>query len=355
VLVLPDGSETPSDYNPEGAGGPEATVRYPSPLTIFPFYSRDFPYGINYQWMASLQHQLTRTLVLEGQYLGSRTNHLLGFHNTNYTQPAPGPVQGRLPFPSFARIQGEHMGLDAWYQGLGLKAEQRFAQGLSYLASYTWSKALDTGSTLNQSPVWTDPNDLWGSAKGPADFDARHRFVFSYGYELPFGHGRRFGGNVSGLVNQLIGGWGVRGITFFQSGFGYSPGMNLPRANYCATACVANADRIGDGNLDASERTLDRYWDITAFTLPPLDTPRIGNGGRNILIGPGLNNWDLGIYKSFRLAEGMRLDFRYEMFNAWNHPQFNAPPSSVESPTTFGRITSARDPRISQFVVKISF
>lgn len=355
VIRLPNGSEIPAGYNPEGSGGPEATVRFPAPLTIFPFYSREFPYGLNYQWTMSLQHQLRQTLLVEAQYLGSRTNHLLSNHNTNYTQPAPGAVQSRLPYPSFARIQGTHMGLDAYYHGMGLKVEQRHSHGLSYLASYTWSKAIDTGSTFDVAAEWLNPNDFWRSARGVSDFDARHRFVFSYQYELPFGRGKRFGTNTSGALNQFFGGWGVRGVTFFQSGFAYSPRMSLARANYCAAACSANADRIADGNLSKSERTINRFWDISAFVLPPLTNPRAGNGGRNILVGPGLNNWDLGVYKTFQIAEGKKLEFRYEMFNTWNHPQFNAPPSSIENAATFGRITSARDPRISQFVLKLTF
>ena len=131
--------------------------------------------------------------------------------------------------------------------------------------------------------------------------------------------------------------------------------MSLARANYCAVACNARADRIGDGNLPDSERTLDRYWDFSAFLLPPTSSPRAGNGGRNILVGPGLNNWDLGVFKSFMVREGLRLEFRYEMFNAWNHSQFNAPSNSLENAATFGRITSARDPRISQFVLRLTF
>ena len=113
---------------------------------------------MNYQWMASLQHQLTPSLGFEGQYLGSRTIHLLGFDNTNYTLPAPGGVQSRLPFPSFARIQGQHNGLDAYYHGFGLKVEQRYSAGFSFLASYTWSKSIDTGSTLNVSRRVVQPD-----------------------------------------------------------------------------------------------------------------------------------------------------------------------------------------------------
>jgi len=310
---------------------------------------------LNFQWMMSLQTQLSQTLVAEAQYLGSRTEHLLGFHNTNYVAPAPGGVQSRLPFPSFARIQAEHMGLDAYYHGLGLKLEKRMSQGLTFLGSYTWSKAIDTGSTLNAGPQYTDVNDFWGSARGLSDFDARHRLVLSYAYELPFGKGRRFGNDVSGGLNLLIGGWGVRGVSQFQSGFYFAPSMNLARANYCATACVARPDRVADGNLPDEQQTLTRYWDFTAFVLPPTTAPRAGNGGRNILQGPGINNFDLGIFKNFQITEGFKAEFRYEMFNAFNHSQWGTPSSNVENAATFGQITSMRDPRISQFVLKLIF
>ena len=118
VVVLPDNSEIPTGYNPEGAGGPEATVRYPAPLTIFPITSRDFPYSENNQWLLSWQSEITSSLMIEAQYLGSRTTHLLGFTNTNTAlDPSPAPVQSRLPFPSFARIQALTMGMDGWFHG----------------------------------------------------------------------------------------------------------------------------------------------------------------------------------------------------------------------------------------------
>lgn len=355
VLVLPGGAEIPTGYNPEGSGGVEATVRFPAPLTIFPIYERYLPYSANYQWMTSIQRQLSSSLVVEAQYLGSRTNHLMGFHNTNHTQPAPGGVQSRLPYPSFARIMGYHFGLDAWYHGLGLKAEQRLKAGLTFTVAYTWSKALDTGSTLNQATVFNNVNNFWGSAKGPSDFDVRHRFVSSYQYEFPLGRGKRFGGDLSKTANLLLGGWGVRGVTVFQTGFYYTPAMNLARANFCATACVARPDRIADGNIPDSQQSLDRYWDVNAFVLPPLTAPRHTTSGRNILLGPGIINWDVGLFKNFQFAESKRLEFRYEAFNAFNHPNWGAPSSNAEAPAVFGRITSAADPRISQVVLKLVF
>ncbi|MBM3740890.1 MAG: TonB-dependent receptor [Acidobacteria bacterium] len=229
VLVLPNRQEIPTGYNPEGNGGPERTVAFPAPLTMFPLYGRNFPYGFTSQWLVSWQTQLTHTLMFEAQYLGSRTNHMLGYHNTNYsTTPSSAPIQPRLPYSSFARIQGAHMGLDGWYQGLGLKTEKRLSRGMSFLVSYTWSKSLDTGSTFEAAPVWTDPNNFWKSAKGPSAYDAAHRLVVSYSYDLPFGQGRTIGSGISRTANLLVGGWGVRGITFLQTGFPYDPTMNEP-------------------------------------------------------------------------------------------------------------------------------
>ncbi|MFN0168969.1 MAG: carboxypeptidase regulatory-like domain-containing protein [Bryobacteraceae bacterium] len=355
VLVLPGGTQIPTGYNPEGSGGLEATVRFPSPLTIFPIYSRHLPYSENYQWMSSIQQQVTSSLLVEAQYLGSRTNHLMGFHNTNYAQPAPGAIQNRLPYPSFARIQGYHFGLDGWYHGMGLKAEQRLKSGMMFSVAYTWSKAMDTGSTLNQSPVFNNVDNFWKSAKGLSDFDVRHRFVTSYQFEVPVGKGKRFASDASRAANLLIGGWGVRGVTVAQSGFSYTPTMNLNRANFCATACVARPDRIADGNVPKSERTIERFWDLTAFVLPPPTAPRHTTSGRNILRGPGLINWDFGVFKNFQITESKRLEFRYETFNTFNHANFLAPASNAEAPAVFGRITGADFPRISQFVLKLIF
>ena len=164
-------------------------------------------------------------------------------------------------------------------------------------------------------------------------------------------------GNLSPAADKLISGWGVRGVTFFQTGLPQSPSMNLSRTGICATACVARPDRIGDGNLPKDERTLNRFYDVNAFRLLSAGgvDGRVGNAGRNILNAPGINNFDLQVYKETRFGERQSLDFRWEMFNAFNHAQFTAPAVNLESPGTFGVITNTRDPRIMQFVLRYSF
>jgi hypothetical protein len=343
-------------YNPEGATSAESTLRQ-APLTIFPFLSREFPYGMIQQWLFSVQQQLTPSLIIEGLYQGSNGVHLLAFDNVNAKLPGPGNVQQLQPFPQFARIQAEVMNARSWYHGAAIKAEQRFSRGLSFLVAYTFSKSLDTASTLNAGPQWTDPLRRLETAKGPSDFDARNRFSAAFEYSLPFGRGRAIGSQWGGLADRLIGGWGVRGMVFLQTGDLASPSMNLARVGICAAACVARPDRIGDGNLPKSERTLDRFFDINAFELLPNGgvAGRVGNAGRNILYQPGIINNDLQVFKNTRIAERHNLEFRWEMYNAANHANWGAASTNVEVPATFGRVLSRGATRTMQFALKYSF
>ncbi len=342
-------------YNPEGTSSAEASLKNAA-LTSFPFLARDFPYAKVQQWMLSIERQVGSRFVAEVMYQGSNTVNLVGFDNVNFRAPAPGNVQALLPYPGYARIQNYSWWERAGFNGAAVKLEQRPWHGLSYLVAYTFSKSIDQGSTLNVSPVWVDPFN-YHTANGPSDFDARNRFSAAYEYQLPFGKGKALGAGVSDLTNKFIGGWGVRGITVFQTGLPQSPAQNLSRNAVCASSCSARADRIGNGNLDKGVRTINRFYDVSAFALtaPGGASLRVGNSGRNVLIGPGVNNFDLQVFKDTRITESQTLGFRWEMFNAWNHAQFTSPAVNMEAASTFGVITGTRDPRIMQLVLKYTF
>jgi hypothetical protein len=163
--------------------------------------------------------------------------------------------------------------------------------------------------------------------------------------------------NVSpALANSIFGGWGVRGITVLQTGLPQSPSMNLARLGTCSTACTARPDRIADGNLPKDERTLNRFYDPAAFRLLAAGGAdrRVGSAGRNILIAPGFNNTDFQLFKSVKFKERHGIEFRWEMFNAFNHTNWGAPNVNLESPD-FVRITSTAPPRIMQFVLRYDF
>ena len=342
-------------WNPEGSLSAEAALRGAA-LTVFPFVSRNFPYGKIQQWNFNIQRQWTRSLLLELMYQGSRGDHLLVFDNADFRAPGPGNVQTQLPYPQYARIQDFAMWGASGYHGVSAKLEQRLWHGLSYLVAYTFSKSIDNASTLNAGPAWTDPFNRT-TARGPSDFNATHRFSAAYSYELPFGHGRSFLNGLNGFSDKLVGGWGIRGITTIQTGLPQSPGMNLSRVGICSASCSARPDRVADGNLPSDQRTINRYYDVTAFQVLPAGgvSGRVGNAGRNILVAPGVNNFDLQLFKDTRFLEHQNIEFRWEMFNAFNHTQWGAPAVNLESPATFGRISGTRDPRIMQFVLRYSF
>lgn len=342
-------------WNPEGTTTAEQSLKNAA-LTVFPVLSRNLPYGQVQEWNLNVQRLLTNSLSLEVMYQGSHDVHLFGFDNSDFRAPGPGNVQSLLPYPQYARIQN----FDTWgaghYNGGSVTLRQTTSHGLSYLLAYTYSKSLDNGSQEEQSPQWSDPFNR-ATADGPSDFNATNRFSAAYTYQFPLGHGGMFLGNLNYIEDKLVSGWGIRGITQYQSGLPQTPSMNLSREGICATACVARPDRIGNGNLPRGVRSIKRFYDVTAFKVLPAGgvSERIGNSGRNILTAPPVNNFDIGVFKTTPLHGDQTLEFRWEMYNALNHTQWSAPSTDMESPATFGVITGTAPPRIMQLVARYTF
>ena len=146
-------------------------------------------------------------------------------------------------------------------------------------------------------------------------------------------------------------GWQVCGIVQYQSGFPFTPTMGAPDPANVGGTYARRPNRIASGEIQ--DWTVERYFDLTAFTVPAQYT--IGNSGRNILRGPGIANWDLSMFKNVAFGEQYRLQFRWEMFNAFNTPQFLNPNTTTDVGGPGGRITSARDPRLMQVALKLYF
>jgi hypothetical protein len=342
-------------WNPEGTSSAQAALKNAA-LTVFPVLSRSLPYAMIQEWNINTQRDLGHNLTLDLTYQGSKDTHLFGFDNTNFRAPGPGNVQSLLPYPQYARIQNFATWAAANYNGASIKIEQRAFKGLSYMASYTYAKSLDQGSQLEQSGQWSNPLDH-RTAYGPSDFNATNRFVVSYTYQFPFGHGGALFSNVNSFTNKLISGWGVRGITQYQTGLPQTPTMNLSREGKCATACIARPDRIGNGNLDRGSRSIGHFYDITAFQVLPAGgvSGRIGNSGRNVLTAPPINSSDFSLFKETKFGERQAVEFRWENYNIFNHTQWSAPSVNMEAPATFGVVTGTADPRIMQFALRYSF
>lgn len=286
------------------------------------------------QWHLTVEHQLGSSIAVRAAYVGSHGNHLNLNINENVAIPGPGPVAPRQPFPAFGIISGWEPRGPSNYDALQLSAEKRYSRGLSFLAAYTWSKSLDEGNGGNSSTGdprinIQNPRNLRANY-GLSSFDYRHRLTLSGIAELPFGHGRRFMHSASPLAEAVAGGWQVTNIVTAQSGPPFSVFLATPTAN---TGTFTRPNRICNGNLPTDKQSIHEWFDVACFVNPPSFT--FGNSGRNILIGPGLVTWDLGVDKEFRVNDRFGLQFRSEFFNLLNRENFGLPNAEI-SPAAAG-------------------
>ena len=310
-----------------------------------------------YEWNLGIQHTFGSSTLFEVAYVGTVGKHLNWRYNQNQATSLPGPtnipLDQRVPYPDWGDIETFGWGAHSSYNSLQAKVEKHMSHGLTVLAGYTWAHALDTIGSDNgsgpQNPY--DPNGDYGNS----DFDVRHNFNFSYVYELPFGRGKPFLGG-SGVVDKFVGGWSVQGITYFMTGNYYEVATNDDSANVGGDHDQRANEVAGcknNGNLPRGDRTMFRYFDTSCFIPAPYGT--YGTTRRNIIEIPGLNNWDLSLFKTTHITERLTTQFRAEFFNAWNHTQFG-PPDTGLLDGTFGQITStAHDNRHIQFALRLQW
>jgi len=313
--------------------------------------NRDFRDGFAQKWSLNVQHQLRPDLLVDVGYLGTKGTRLTWQVNKNQPLPGPGVVNARRTYQGYANINLWDSNGDSNYHSLQASVEKRFTAGLSFLASYTFSKSIDLTSTyfnsVGASNRAQDNNNL-RAERGLSDFDVRNRFVFSYNYELPWGKGRKLLSDLSPLTNAFLGGWQVNGITAIQSGTPFTARLSADRTNTGQSFDRPNL--VGQWKLDNPKP--ERWFNTSAFVIPPQFT--FGNAGRGVLIGPGTVNFDFSLFKNFNFAEERRLQFRSEFFNIFNHANFDLPNRLADTPQ-FGRIFSASDGRRVQFALKYIF
>jgi len=317
-----------------------------------------FKNGNVYEWSFGLESQLAQDWALEVNYIGNKGTHLDTLHFFgNQPMPGVGPLQSRRPYPDFNSILYATSESNSFYHALQTKLTKRFSAGYTLLASYTYGKAIsdDEGdSDFAGGNHVQDDNNHRGS-RGITANDVRNRLALSYIWELPVGSGKRFL-NRRGAVNGILGGWQVTGIASFQSGFPFSVFSGHDFSN--TGSFYQKADRLCDGRK--SNRTLSQWFDTSCFSVAGLiasvsaGQPRFGNSGRDILIGPGLQNLDFGLHKNIGLTERFKLQVRADFFNLFNHPNFGFPDGGARN-ATFGQVLSAGDARTIQFGLKVLF
>ena len=315
----------------------------------------DYQPGYARQFNLTVERQMASSLLLKASYVGNQGRHLDTSYNLNQAIPGAGAVNNRRPFfavrPTLADVTWAVSDGTADYHALQLSAEKRLSHGLSGLLAYTWSHSIDTvGQSFGggaDGPLPQDPRNRLAD-RGNSPFDIRHRLTIAWNYQLPFGKGQRWLGG-DGAAAYLLGGWQVNGINTFQTGLPFTPTLNAAVAN---TGTGSRPDRIGDGGT-LTGPTVDRWFDTSAFATPASFT--FGNSGRNILYGPGRVNFDFSLFKDFPVNDRVKVQFRAEAFNLFNHPQFDLPNAAIGAGNA-GTITGiVGTPRQIQFGAKIVF
>lgn len=256
------------------------------------------------------------------------------------------------------------------YDGMLVSLRKRFSQGLQFDFNYTWSHAIDNGSSVVNTVSGGLVCDMTNLrvCRGNSDFDIRHLVNANFIYELPLGHGHWLGGKAPGWVDQIIGGWEVTGIFTARSGLPFSTTTTAFPVGFNFNSPAAyNSSNVAalTGNIhNATNGTIQFFQDPTVVFNPSAPTagvirfPHHGEiGNRNVFRGPGFWNMDTALLKTFKMpwSEAQTLQIRWESFNLFNHNSFNLPAVGITG-TTFGTITSSASiPREMQFAIRYQF
>jgi len=360
----------------------------PNSLTFLAVIESDNPLNpYVQQWTLSVQRELARNTTLEVDYIGTKGTHLLNRRNIAqsldisaadlpFCQADPTdtnhncPQSSRKPYAHFPGIyiNSDWHGYSSYNAGT-VKLEHR-TSSLALTALYTWAKSMDDKSAAaaigGTGTGWQGfmNNHNPRLDYGPSDFDVDHRFVASYVYQLPIGRSKRFLGNLNKVADLLVGGWQVSGVTTFQTGFPYSIAAN--DTSSLLGTFFQRANQICDPNKGFT-KSINEWFNTGCFVSP--DPGVYGTTKRNYLRSPGINNWDMGLAKTFRFTERVGFQLRVDTFNSFNHAQWAVPPGgligfgtggnsnpgSTLGSSTFGKITSAAPGRVVQLGGKLTF
>jgi len=360
-----------------GNGGPGSVAQFqPGPNN----FNADFKNAYIQNWNFSIQRELPGQVVVELAYAGSKATRLIRQIVLNLAEPL-GPfavvpdLSNNTSIPNnigdsrnqmrrlvpITHDQGVIIALQnvfeeqstgfSNYNGGTIRVEKRYSHGLTFLTTYTFSKA------MSDNPGWRGGGQGLSAAgaqnilniraeKGLADLDHRQRFTVASVYELPFARNSR------GFIKQVFAGWATDTIIQMESGLPMTPQFSGD-VGQMGTNQALRPDLVCNPNLERGQQTIDKFFNTSC--LVQQNPMRFGTSGRSVITGPGVIGVDLAARKNFTFrSDKWRLQFRSEFFNAVNHPNWN-PPGKLLGNSNLGRITSALDPRIIQFGLKLGF
>ena len=332
--------------------------------------------GNVWKWSFDIQKEMPFETSLTVGYVGSKGSHA-GNSVRNYNAPDPSfdtNVQARRPWnrvydPATPELGVQNLAViryldsfaNTFHHGLQMKLDKRYSNGLAFGLAYTYSKSHGDGENGGQEGAqFQNPRNCLVCDRGRFRFDQRHNFVGHWVWEMP-------GQNMAGPLKHILGGWQSNGIVSLRSGFPFNITQSGNDINV-STDSGQRPDRIASGEISNPTRKL--WYNPQAFQRVSCDIPgrqdlcHYGNSGYNILDSPGQANLDFGLFKNFPITETMKVQFRWELFNATNTPYFGAPAGIGFSSTNTiipdgsrnGEIRGTRTPmRIQQFALKFFF
>jgi hypothetical protein len=375
-------SSPPPNFGDPFNGNPPAPGTFAEPLTNLTL-TPNLPLPYSQDWDLNIQKSLPSEMLFEIGYVGTKGTKLPRFIEGNPAIYMPG-----VSTPSNADRRRIYSGCtlalnsppciysstgliagiaNSSYNALETSLRKRFSHGISFLASYTFSKSIDDASSFNMTGSASKPvageNDLaqnpfdLAAERGRSLFDARHRFVLSYQWSLPFWQ------HPQGWYQQVLGAWQLNGIATVMSGTPFTVFDSNDVSDQGGAPEIsgfsANRPNLVQGqNPNAGPQTPGAWLNPNAFqrVIPDPNSPvqQFGTAGRNIAQGPAYANWDFSAFKNIRVLEGKEFQFRAEFFNILNHTNFRLPDSDISSPT-FNQILAAESPRVIQLALKFLF
>ncbi len=322
-----------------------------------------------YNWSLTIQRDIGFGTVVDAGYVGSVGRHLMwqrdlnpvplgaNFQQSNIdpTTKKAYPKQFLVPYAGYNNLIYREWGASSNYHSLQVSANRRFARGLQFGAAWTWSKAMDYNSGDQSTVSALVPVRVWNY--GLSDYDRTHLFKLNWLYDIPsLGVGNK-------ALDRIINHWQLSGIVSFVSGNPMSVGYGTTTAvDFTGTPTQGARIVVLDNPiLPKSERTFDRFFNTEVFRMPAVGT--FGSAARTVIRGPGINNWDVALFKNIPLTERMRFQFRCETYNTFNHTQFSGLDTTARFDTAtgqqvntrFGELTAARPARIMQLGLRFLF
>src|SRR2546421_4236329 len=312
----------------------------------------------SYQYSVGVQHSLNAKSVLSVSYVGNQNRHQNDRSQYNLPDPSalPALIGGSqynsapgLTYPGFHAIRLTANEANSHYNAFQVDLNSQVGRDLQLRAYYTLSRTIDPTTAGNGGGDLgnvSNPYAGWRYDIGPGGYDRTHNAAFNFIYDIPV-----FRGSQSRLVKTALGGWQVSGIVTMSSGLPINIGLSGNQSGNGLPAATNRANLTGSVSYP---HTVGQWFDTTAFTAPAVGA--FGTLGHNALRGPGRDNWNMSLFKSFLFSEarGSRLEFRAESFNTWNHTQFHDVSTNLGD-SKFGQVTSAFEPRIFQLGMKIVF